>query len=116
MQLTVTVLTHDAPPAEGTPLVVEVRDTSLMDVAAVTVCHAETSVVAPSADAPESAALGSVIVDAPDDLVAAGALTVFAHVRVAETDFVSVGDFLTVQSYPVQPGVAETAVEVVKIG
>ncbi|HSN44377.1 MAG TPA: hypothetical protein VLR88_10010 [Propionibacteriaceae bacterium] len=115
MHLTVTVITADVRPEEGTPLVVELRDTSLMDVAAVTVCRAESAVKAPW-DAPE--ALCAVNLEAPDDLVAAGALSVFAHVRAAgvDSDGVALGDLITMQAYPVVEGAPATVVEVVKVG
>lgn len=115
MQLTVTVITADVRPAEGTPLFVEVRDTSRMDVAAVTISRAEAS-VAPALDPHE--ALCSVDVDAPDVLVAAGALSLFVHVRASglDADGVCLGDLITMQHYPVVEGVTSTTVEVLKVG
>ncbi len=116
MQLSITVVTADERPPAGTPLVVEVRDTALMDVPSVTVGRVETRVDAPGGDAVEPGCLATTALEVADDLVAAGSLTVFAHVAVGGTESVSPGDFVTVQSYPVEPGVEEAAVEVVKVG
>ena len=135
MELTVRVVTRGERPADGTPLVIDVRDTSLMDVAATSVSNRVTTVgttpdatetdgslgrddvpqgtgQGPDADAP----LAVVRLEVPDDLVSAQALTVFVHVETTGAREVSAGDLLTVQSYPVHADSNEITVEVVRIG
>lgn len=127
MQLTVTVVTPAERPADGTPVVIDVRDTSRMDVAATSVNRVVTSVGAlpPEPDAgPEAAperddipeALTIAELEVPDDLVDAGALTVFVHVEAAGSEQITAGDLLTVQSFPVVTGADELVVEVIRIG
>lgn len=121
MLLTVAVVCRGERPADGTPVVIELRDSSLMDVAAVRVDGVQARVGEPAAGvgetvpfAPDPLAVAQL--EAPDDLVEAHALTVFAHVLAAGTPEVAAGDFLTVQSYPVTPATPDLVVEVVRIG
>lgn len=115
MHLSITVATVGARPPAGAPLVVEVRDTALMDVPSVTVGRVETRVEA-HGDPADPGRLAAVSLDVPDDVVARGTLTIYAHVAVAGARSVELGDFVTVQSYPVEPGVPAAAVEVVRVG
>lgn len=114
MHITVTVVTGTEPPAAGTPVVIEVRDTSLMDVRSVTVDSIRTQVGASTQeDGSDPDALAVAEFEVPQELVVAGSLTVFAHVEVSGTSDLVPGDLLTVQSYPVTA--SELTVEVVRI-
>ncbi|MCK0111495.1 hypothetical protein MWU75_05010 [Ornithinimicrobium sp. F0845] len=106
----------DEPPA-GTPVVVEIRDTSLLDVASTTVSTARTvtgSGTAPATqgDVPGRQVIASVDLTVPDDVDPRG-LTVWARVATGDHEHVTAGDWITVQAYPLQ---SETVlVEVVPV-
>lgn len=82
-------------PPPGTPVTVQVRDTSLEDVAAITLAEGR-GVVEPSA-----AVLASVALE-----VAEGPArrTLWAHVDLDGDGLVSPGDLITMESFPVEPG------------
>ena len=116
MKLQVTVATSAPRPAAGTAITIEVRDTSLADLAAVTVVHLEEPVAPGDLTPPgPSTPLATVPIELPDDLVERNILTGFAHVRVAGLAEVTSGDLLSVQSYPNTPGDTELVIEVVQI-
>ena len=103
MLIVVEVNTHDAdPPAHGSPVRVEVRDTSLADARAVTLGRTEGSVRG------RGAWLETVDVEVE---VAAPGATVWAHVDVDGDGAVSRGDFLTTAAYEV-PAAGEARVTV----
>lgn len=118
MDLTVSVVTRGPAPAPGTPLRVEVRDTTTQDAAAIVLARVDTTTEDPDLAVPGAPAglLATVHLEVPDAPTTRGAdLTVFAHVAVDGGEEVAVGDLLTVQSYPVADA-AELQVEVVRIG
>ena len=96
MRLYLTVVSTEALPP-GTPLRVEVRDTSQADAAAVRVASHTTKV---------PAAGGPVTVSFNLERVPDGS-TVWAHADVDGDGRVSSGDFITMESYPVQRSGAE---------
>lgn len=118
MQLRVVVTTRGSTPAPGTPLHVEVRDTSVADTDAVVVAAADAPVTGPA----EGGGIASLTLELPDH-GAPGDWTVWAHVRAAGEPRVSSGDWITVQSYPASSAPARStaapaptvAVEVVQI-
>ena len=83
-------------PAAGTPVVVQVRDTSLQDARA-TILGEARGVVSGGT----GARLAAVEVKARET---GGEPTVWAHVDADRDGRVSRGDYVTVQSYPVSPG------------
>ena len=90
-------------PPPGTPVRVELRDTSLADAPAVVLARAEGVV----SDEPGQC-LTTVELESDAQRPTAG-LTVRAHVPVAGSESVSPGDYVTMQSHPVpspeqQPG------------
>ena len=90
-----------APPPPGTPVHVELRDTSLADAPAVVVAAAD-AVVQPGGG-PQLATV---------ELAAgrpASGLTVWAHADVDASGDVSVGDFVTTQSHPLPSGELQPA-------
>ncbi len=157
MDLDVTVVTSDLPgPPPGTPVVVELRDTSLADAPSVTVASVTVATGAAAAteaaaatgttesagdDSTPAAQLATVRLRAPDDLVTAGVLTVFARVslsregRASSGDDVgsgdgggdpvedgvapgaaaAVGDYLTTRSYPVTAAATSLVVQVTRV-
>jgi hypothetical protein len=91
----------DRPPV-GTPLRVEVRDTSQADVEAPLVAEARAEVTGE-----QSSWLQNVEVEVPDASVdPRGRLTAFAHVDVDGDGAIGSGDFITTQSFPVPPSEA----------
>jgi hypothetical protein len=80
-------------PPPGSPVRVEVRDTTYVDTLAPLVSEASGTV-----EAGESARLGAVQLDVAPD--APSELTVFAHVDVDQDGKVSAGDFITTAAYP----------------
>jgi hypothetical protein len=82
----------ERPPA-GTRIIVEARDTTLIDVAAPVVAEAA-GVVQDSGNR-----LAALQLDVPED--APRNLTIWAHVDVDGDDRVSPGDFITTASYPI---------------
>mgnify|MGYP001592141190 CR=1 FL=1 len=119
MDLTVSVVTRGPAPAPGTPLRVEVRDTTTQDAAAVVLARVDTTTEDPDVAVPGAPAglLATVQVEVPDaPATPAADLTVFAHVSTNGGEEVTAGDLLTVQSYPATADTAELQVEVVRIG
>lgn len=96
MQLRVVVTARGPAPGAGVPLRVEVRDTSVADSGATVVAAATEPVTGP-----DGSALAELTFDLPDD-GAPRDWTVWAHVRAAGEERVTSGDWITVQSYPVQ--------------
>ena len=96
MTLYLTVNSSEPLPA-GTPLRVEVRDTSQADAAAVIVASRTTTVPASAEPITVSIALERV----PDGS------TVWAHADVDGDGRVSAGDFITMESYPVKTSGSE---------
>lgn len=92
LQLTIVSATGDALPP-GTPLRVEIRDTSLEDAPSVLLQRVDAAV--PRAGRSASVPVTVEIATVPD-----GA-TVWAHVDVDRDGRVSSGDFITMESYPV---------------
>ena len=99
-------------PSPGLPITVEVRDTSHLDVAATTVASAHTrtgEIDAGDATFAEDTLghqpVATVNVRVPKDLPEHASLTVWARVAAEDTDHVTAGDWITVQSYPVNSGV-----------
>mgnify|MGYP006926212776 CR=1 FL=1 len=94
-------------PPPGLPVVVEVRDTSRLDVASTTVSSARsvTGQVADQHTFPEDPLdhqpVASVQLSVPDDVPDPDSLTVWARVAAEDHDHVSAGDWITVQAYPV---------------
>jgi hypothetical protein len=80
-------------PPPGSPVRVEVRDTTYVDTLAPLVAEASGSV-----EAGRTARLGAVQLDVAPD--APRELTVFAHVDVDQDGTVSAGDFITTAAYP----------------
>lgn len=83
--------TSEPAPADGTAVHVEVRDTSLADAPARTLAQGEGATRGGAA---------AVVLDVPDDLAADGTVTVWARVAVNGSAVTSVGDWITMQSYP----------------
>ena len=96
MTLHLTIVSPEALPA-GKPLHVEIRDTSQADAAAVLVKSQTTTVPATGAPVTLSIELQRV----PDGG------TIWAHVDVDGDRRVSKGDFITMESYPVQTSGSE---------
>lgn len=95
MIIAVDVTTADgAPLPAGTPVRVELRDTSRADAAAETIASATARV---GAERPTSVA---VEVELPRPCAGC---TVWAHADVDEDGAVSVGDLITMESFPVSP-------------
>lgn len=84
-----------APLPRGAPVRVELRDTSRADAAARTVASATARV---GADGRASVAIQ---MELPE---AWSGCTVWAHVDVDGDGVVSVGDFITMESFPISPG------------
>lgn len=102
MKLTVEVVARgDGPPADA-PVRVEIREAGLQDAGAVTVAGVSTHTR--SCDAGEPCA--SAAVEVPGESAHA---IVWVHVDVDESGDVTVGDYITMQSYPVR---GETAMRV----
>jgi hypothetical protein len=80
-------------PPPGTPLHVEIRDTTYADTLAPLVSEASGTV-----EAGDGARLGALQLDVAPD--APSDLTVFAHVDVDQDGKVSTGDFITTAAYP----------------
>jgi uncharacterized lipoprotein YbaY len=87
-------------PPPGTPVHVELRDTSVADAAAVVVASADTVV---AGTGPQ---LATVRLPAAH---ASSRLTVWAHADVTRSGDVSVGDYVTTQSHPVPSGELQPA-------
>lgn len=98
VQLMVVVTTAGSGPEPGTPVHVEVRDTSVADAPA-TVVAATTEPVG-GAVSETGAGLAEVVLDLPDE-GAPQDWTVWAHVQRTGATGVGAGDWITVQSYPV---------------
>src|SRR5688572_13174057 len=79
----------------GSPLKLEVRDTSTQDVAAIVLKQVQASV--PKADRTTAVTVTLEVATVPDGT------TVWAHIDVDRDGRVSKGDFVTVESYPVSP-------------
>ncbi|WP_109473260.1 hypothetical protein [Ornithinimicrobium cavernae] len=107
----VTTAGPEQPPA-GLPVVVEVRDTSQLDVASTTVSSA-TTVTGTAEVAAGQPRVADVRLNVPDDVPDASSLTVWARVTSEEHEHVAAGDWITVQAYPVQSG--NVTVEVVQV-
>jgi hypothetical protein len=95
-------------PPPGLPVVVEVRDTSQLDVASTTISSARAvtgEVDTEQARFPEDPLqhqpVASVRVAVPDDVPDPDSLTVWARVAAEGHEHVSTGDWITVQAYPV---------------
>ena len=84
----------------GSPLKVELRDTSMQDVAAIVVKQVHTSV--PKADRTTSVPVTLEVATVPDGT------TLWAHIDVDRDGRVSKGDFVTVESYPVTRAPAQS--------
>lgn len=84
----------------GSPLKVEIRDTSLQDVAAIVLKQVRTSV-------PMTGCTTTIPVTMEEATVPEGA-TVWAHIDVDRDGRVSKGDFVTVESYPVACATPQT--------
>jgi uncharacterized lipoprotein YbaY len=82
-------------PPRGTPLHVELRDTSLADAPAVVLAHADTVVAEDSGPR-----LASVELPEAEDRLPSG-LTVWAHADLTGSGEVEKGDYITMQSHPV---------------
>lgn len=82
------------PPA-GAAVIVQVRDTSLEDVAATTLAEGRGTV------APSAAVLASVNLELEEG---PGRRTLWAHVNVDGDGSVGPGDLITMESFPVAPG------------
>jgi hypothetical protein len=95
-----------ARPAPGTPIVVQVRDTSRQDARAAVLGEARGVVTAG-----EGTRLAAVEVEARETR---GDATVWAHVDSDQDGRVSRGDYVTVQAYPVARGAAPPVRVVVK--
>jgi hypothetical protein len=95
-----------ARPVAGTPVVVQVRDTSRQDARATILGEARGMVTAG-----EGTRLAAVEVEARETR---GEATVWAHVDSDQDGRVSRGDYVTVQSYPVARGAARAVRVVVK--
>jgi hypothetical protein len=84
----------------GTPLKVEVRDTSMQDVAAIALKQVHARV-------PKANHTTAIRVTLDVDRVPEGA-TVWAHLDVDGDGRVSKGDFVTVESYPITSALAQS--------
>ena len=94
MDLTIEIVVSgdEAPPA-GSPVIVQIRDTTYQDESSVTV--AETRVTSGE---------GNVIARANISCEPGGYPIVWAHVDADSSGDVSQGDYITMQSYPVREG------------
>ncbi len=101
------VRVHHPVAAAGLPLRVEVRDTSFADAAAVTLASGEAMLT--------DGGRTTVPLDVPEEALAAADLSAFAHAG-PDPASVAVGDYLTVQHYPVSAAAPVVEVEVVLIG
>lgn len=121
-------------PVPGTPAVVEIRDTSVLDVASTTVCSETTISRAPAAleqapaaleqdgsaeglpprtDGTDQQVVVSVDLSVPDDVPDPTGLTVWARVAQDDHEHVAAGDWITVHACPVE---SETVVvEVIQV-
>jgi hypothetical protein len=108
MEVVVDVLyeAEDRPPA-GAPIRVEVRDTTLQDVAATTLGRAAGQVRRTTGQRLDTVRVVIARV-APDT-------TIWAHVDVDRDGRVSKGDFVTMSSYPVRSGEAPLRVTVRRV-
>ena len=88
MPLTVEIMTTGNPPPEGSPVIVQLRDTTVQDAAATIVSEMRTNV------AGGGGSLATVTFDA-----ARPGLTVWVHVDVDRDGRVSKGDYITKQSF-----------------
>ena len=96
LQVDVVVDGADRPPP-GSPVSIQVRDTSLVDVEAPLVVERTTEVAGEV-----SSRLGCAELEIPDaELQPRRRLDVFAHVDVDENGGLTPGDFITTRSYPV---------------
>lgn len=126
VRVLVTTTGPEAPQA-GTPVVVEIRDTSVLDVASTTVC-AQATVSRPAGEAPatdpdvvpppgpavaDHPVVAAVDLIVPERVQGLAGLTVWARVAQDDHAHVAAGDWITVQAYPVE---SETVVvEVVQV-
>lgn len=107
LQLTIVSAGGEPLPA-GSPLRVEIRDTSLADAPAVLVRRIDVSVA-------KTGRTSSVSVPIELKTVPDGS-TVWAHIDVDRDGRVSKGDFVSVESYPVTPAsVQRTTIRVKKV-
>jgi hypothetical protein len=112
MQLTIHVVPDGPPepvPAEGTAVHVEVRDTSLADAPATTLAAADgVTTGSPdwSADVP---------VDVPDGLPLDGSVTLWARVAASGSSATSEGDWITMQSFPLDTASGSATVSVRRV-
>lgn len=119
LHVLVTAVGPEQPPS-GLPVVVEVRDTSQLDVTSTTVCSARAVTGAVDADhamipreTQEHEPVASVWVTVPDDFAHPDSLTVWARVASESHEHVTAGDWITVQAYPVHS--EAVAVEIVLV-
>lgn len=104
----VTTAGPEEPPA-GLPVVVEVRDTSQLDVASTTVCSGR----AVTGEVAGGQGVAEVDLAVPEDGPDRDGLTVWVRVAASDQEHVAAGDWITVQSYPVRSN--SVVVEVVPV-
>ena len=105
----------DALPAAGSPVRIEVRDTSLADAPARTLSSAETT----TRDADAGGVVAEAVVDVPDGIAPGTQLTLYAQLeggtreaRSASASGRLPGDWITTRSYPLDPSTGDREVEV----
>lgn len=94
----------DEPLPPGASVLAEIRDTSYADALAVPLAATRTSV-------PQSSATQNLTTEFHMDVVPDGA-TVWVHVDADGDRRVSQGDFITMQSYPIAPNLAQQTLRV----
>lgn len=98
MELTVEVVAASEPgPSAGLPVIVQIRDAGLQDVAATTLAEARVTSQQARAGEPFARAHMSF-----DDSVRSA--VVWVHVDADDSGDISRGDYITMQSYPVREG------------
>ncbi len=111
-QVHVAIPPASTPPESGLPVQIEVRDTGVQDAAAIRLATASGSTLPPDT----AGVIASLPVTVSDADLTNGSLTVFARVATAPTDHVSLGDYITQQSYPLTAASGEVRVEVKRVG
>jgi uncharacterized lipoprotein YbaY len=107
MTLQLTIVSPADPLPPGSPLRVELRDTSFADAAAVVVKKVETTV--PKAKPTRSLAVSMDVTTIPD-----GA-SVWAHIDVDRDGRVSRGDWISTESYPVTAATRQITIRLKKV-